>query len=73
MAVDLNSGMSKLLALFEMMGMSLEVFFVLDVRMAFQKTGPGMKMADPSNPTRPSHSGARIFSTSSAEMHPARS
>ncbi len=28
---------------------------MFDVRMAFQKTGPGMKMANPSNPMRPSH------------------
>ncbi len=65
--------MSKLLASLEMMGMSSKGFFVFNVRMVCQKTGLGMKMADPSNPTRLFSSGAGIFWTCSAEMHPARS
>jgi hypothetical protein len=63
---------SKLLALFEMIGMSSKGFLVFDMRIVFQKTRRGMKMADPLNPPRPFSSGAGIFLTS-AEMHPARS
>ncbi len=73
MAVPWNLCTSKLLALFEMMGMSSKGFFVFNVRMVFWRTGPGIKMADHSNPTRPFSSGAGIFGTSSAELHPARS
>jgi hypothetical protein len=65
--------MSKLLPLFKIMEMSLKGFLMFDVRMVFQRTEPGINMADPSNPTRPFSSGAGMFATSSAELHPARS
>jgi hypothetical protein len=41
---------SKLLAACEMIGMSLEGFFVFDVIMMFQRTRPGMKMVELSTP-----------------------
>ena len=40
---------------------------------AFLKTGPGMKIAEPSNPTTPFSLGAGMFATSSAYLHAARS
>ena len=40
---------------------------------AFLKTGPGMKIAEPSKPTTPFSLGAGMFATSSADSHAARS
>jgi hypothetical protein len=64
---------SKLLAAHEMMGMSSKGFAVFDVIMVFQRTGPGMKMADSSNTSRPFTSGAGMLTTSWADLHPTRS
>ena len=58
-AVALSScSLSKLLAAREMMGMSLKGFFLFDAIIVFQRTGPGMKIAEPLKPTRPFSSGS---------------
>ncbi len=67
-----SCSLSKLLAAREMMGVSLKGFFVLDVIMVFQRTGPGMTMAEPLNPSRPFASGAGMLAASLADSHSAR-
>ena len=47
--------------------------FKFDSMIAFLKTGPGMKIAEPSKPTTPFSLGAGMFATSLADSHAARS
>ena len=56
-----------------MMGISSKGSFKFDLMIAFLKTWPGMKIAEPSKPTIPFLSGAGMFVTSSADSHAARS
>ncbi len=71
-AVALSScSSSNLLAACEMIGMSSKGFFVFNVITVFQRTGPGMKMAEPSNPSRLFASGAGVLATSLADLHSA--
>ncbi len=65
--------LSKLHAACEIIGISSKGFFFFAEMIVFSRTGPGMKMADPSKPTRPSSSGAGMLATSLADLHPARS
>jgi hypothetical protein len=62
----------KILAAREMMGMSSKGFFLFDVIIVFQRTGPGMKMDEPLKPARLFSSGSGMLATSLAELHPAR-
>ncbi len=57
----------------EMMGMSSKGFLELDLMMELHRIGPGMKMAERSNPTRPSSPGAGMLATYLADLHSARS
>ncbi len=64
---------SKILAVFEMIGMSSKGILEIDLMMALHRIGPGMKMAEPSKPTRPSSPGAGMLATSLAGLHSDRS
>ena len=63
----------EILAVFEMIGMSLKGILEFDLMMAFGRTGLGMKMAEPSKPTRPSSPGTGMLATYLADLHLARS
>ncbi len=65
--------LSKLLAVCEIIGISSKGFFIFAEMIVFQRTGPGMKMADPLKPMRLFSSGAGMLATSLADLHPVRS
>ncbi len=64
---------SNSLAVLVMSGINLKGAFVVDIRMAFLRTGPGMKTADPSKLTLPVSSGNGVLETSWAVSHSASS
>ncbi len=55
------------------MGISLKGSFEFNSMIEFLKTGPGMKIAEPSNPIAPFSLGAGMFANSSADLHAASS
>ncbi len=61
---------SKSLALEFMSGIRLNGSFVFNVMMAFWRNGPGIKIADPSNPTSLLIAGIGMSLTSWAVSHP---
>jgi hypothetical protein len=52
---------SKSLALELMSGIKLNGSFLFDKIMVFRRTGPGIKIAKPSNPTSPLAAGIRVL------------
>ncbi len=59
-----RTSVSKSLALEFMSGIRLNGSFMFDVMMAFWRSGPGIKIADPSNPTSPLFAEIGMSSTS---------